>query len=106
MKKSALHSSGIAAAKRRYWSKVRSNWNKEKRKRSKSYTVLLERQELKAVQRAAKQQQISGTRFIKAAALHVAGQGTMVNKATLGEVRQITTAQSKGMCRRKIGIGQ
>ena len=79
----------IASAKRRYWSKVRSNWNKEKRKRCKSYTVLLEGQELRAVQRAAKEQQMSATRFIKAAALHVAKQDAMINKIVIGEIRQL-----------------
>jgi hypothetical protein len=44
---------------------------------------------LKAVQRAAKQQQLSATRFLKCAALHVARQGGFADSRTVGEVRQL-----------------
>jgi hypothetical protein len=79
----------IEAAKRQYWSMVKSKWNKDKRKTFKAFTVYLDTKEAKVVQAASIQQHSSATNFIKQSALSIAARGRYTDATTIGEIRQL-----------------
>jgi hypothetical protein len=78
----------IARAKKQYWILVRKEWQKQKRKECKSYTVFFTPSEHKALTYALKGSRRSVTAFIKQSALQVARNSSGVDKMTVGQVRE------------------
>lgn len=77
----------ILKAKKQYWILVRKEWQKQKRKECKSYTILLMPSEHKALVNALKDSRRGVTAFIKQSALQVARDSPGVDKMTIGQVR-------------------
>lgn len=79
----------ILKAKKQYWISVRKEWQKQKRKECKSYTVFFTPTEYKAVLKALKDTKRSVTTFIKQSALQIAKSSSGVDKITVGKVREV-----------------
>lgn len=78
----------ILKAKKQYWISVRKEWQKQKRKECKSYTILFTPLEHKALINALKGPRKSVTAFIKQSALQIAKSSHGVDKMTIGQVRE------------------
>lgn len=79
----------IAEAKKQYWKDYKKRFNKEKYANHTCFKILLTPQELKALQKAAKDRSSSPTNFIKQATLAATKQAGFVDKATLAKVREM-----------------
>ncbi|MGF2412752.1 hypothetical protein [Ferruginibacter sp.] len=78
----------ILRAKKQYWISVRKEWQYQKRKKCKSYTVFFTHPEHKALINALKYPKSSVTAFIKLSALQMAKSSSRVDKITMGQVRE------------------
>lgn len=78
----------IEQAKKKYWSLVRKEWQKAKRKESKGYTIFLSPAEHTEVLRAMKHGTASVTSFIKQSALHAARNSHSVDRVMVGKIRE------------------
>ena len=63
----------IQEAKRQYWAAYKRDWRKQQRKQSKSFTIYFTGKENSSIRKAAASQTMSPTKFIKRAALVMAG---------------------------------
>ncbi len=80
----------IEIAKRKYWNNYKREWKKTRRSENKTFEIMLDEKELKAVQEKAQSLQISITSFIKQSAIVNNG---MVTNVQVGEVREILIMQ-------------
>ncbi len=78
----------ILRAKKQYWISVRKEWQYQKRKECKSYTVFFTHPEHKAITYALKGPRRSVTAFIKQSALQIVRNSPGVDKMTIGQVRE------------------
>lgn len=78
----------IENAKKQYWILVRKDWQNQKRKKCKSYTIFFNSSEYKDLLNALKGSKRSVTAFIKQSALQVARSSSGVDKKTIGQVRE------------------
>jgi hypothetical protein len=78
----------IEQAKKQYWAIVRSEWKRNKRETSKSYTVCFNDSELKLLTRSATKKHFSLTAFIKQASLCYGTDACIVDKRIVGEIRE------------------
>lgn len=92
LQKSGLLENGtkkeILRAKKTYWAAKRTAWQQQKRKVSKSYTVLFTQTEYKEIAQAAKDRHASITIYIKQSALHRARRSQGIDTITIGKVRE------------------
>lgn len=78
----------ILQAKKEYWAIVRKEWQQQKRKASKSYTVLFTQAEYKEIATIAKGKNNSITGFIKQSALQNTRNNQEIDAITIGKVRE------------------
>jgi hypothetical protein len=78
----------IEQAKKQYWAIVRSEWKRNKRQTTKSYTVCFNDNELKLLTQSVIRQHLSFTAFIKQASLCYGKNTFIVDKKIVGEIRE------------------
>ncbi len=92
LQKSGLLENGtkeeITKAKKMYWVAKRKEWQIQKRKECKSYTVFFAPSEYKDLISTLKGPKMSVTAFIKQSALQIARNSRGVDKITAGQIRE------------------
>lgn len=78
----------ILNAKKQYWILVRKEWQYQKRKQCKSYTVFFTPTEYKSLTNAVEGRKRSITGFVKQSALQVARNSSGVDKIIMGRIRE------------------
>lgn len=77
----------IQATKRKYWLEYKKNWNKEKLKEYKAYTIHYNQKELRFIKNAAEEYNISITNFIKQSSL--TNKQNVIDPAAVGQIREL-----------------
>ncbi|MDB5198043.1 MAG: hypothetical protein JWO92_6 [Chitinophagaceae bacterium] len=77
----------IQMTKRRYWLEYKKNWNKEKLKEYKAYTIHYNQKQLDVITKAADKSNIKITNFIKQSSL--ANRQNFVDPVAVGEIREL-----------------